>query len=78
MYREQGPEEAFTFGRRLQLKPSTLHSWIGGWRREEAKAKAEKARTRTDKKQATKAKRQAEGKAELAAQKPVPVAEVPS
>src|SRR5262245_34852607 len=29
LYFEQGAEEAFTFGRRLQLQPTTLHSWIG-------------------------------------------------
>jgi hypothetical protein len=29
LYNQAGAEEAFTFGRRLQLKPSTLHSWIG-------------------------------------------------
>ena len=66
LYLEQGPEEAFTLGRRLHLKESTLHSWIGYWRREAAKAKAAKTRARTAKRNATNAQRQAEGKAELA------------
>jgi hypothetical protein len=50
LYREQGAEEAFTLGKRLKLKESTLHSWIGHWRREAAKAKTEKIRARTEKK----------------------------
>jgi hypothetical protein len=68
LYNEHGSDEAFTFGRRLQLKPSTLHSWFGTWRREAAKAKAERTRDRTAERNATKAQRQQEGKAELAAQ----------
>jgi hypothetical protein len=52
LYREQGSEEAFTFGRRLQLQPSTLHSWFGTWRREAAKTKAAKVRARTAKQKA--------------------------
>jgi hypothetical protein len=66
LYREQGAEEAFTFGRKLKLKESTLHSWIGYWRREAAKAKAERTRASTAKRNAAKAQRQAEGNAELA------------
>ena len=65
LYLEQGAEEAFTFGRKLKLKESTLHSWIGFWRREAAKATAARTRDRT----AKRAKRQAEGKQELQAQK---------
>ena len=68
LFNEQGAEEAFTLGKRLKLKESTLHSWIGTWRREAAKAKATKARARTEKKRVTKVNRQQEGKAELAAQ----------
>jgi hypothetical protein len=68
LYNERGSDEAFTFGRRLQLKPSTLHSWFGAWRREAAKAKAERTRDRTVERNATKAQRQQEAKAELAAQ----------
>jgi hypothetical protein len=68
LYNQAGAEEAFTFGRRLQLKPSTLHSWFGTWRREAAKAKAERTRDRTAKRNATKAQRQQEAKAELEAQ----------
>jgi hypothetical protein len=68
LYFDKGAEEAFTFGRRLKLKESTLHSWFGTWRREDAKAKVAKVRARTEKKRATKQKRQQEGKAELAAQ----------
>ena len=52
-------------GRKLKLKESTLHSWIGFWRREAAKATATRTRDRT----AKRAKRQAEGKQELQAQK---------
>ena len=68
LFSEQGPEEAFVLGKRLKLKASTLHSWLGSWRREAAKAKATKARARTEKKRVTKVNRQQEGKAELAAQ----------
>lgn len=50
LYKEQGAEEAFTLGKRLKLKDSTLHSWFGTWRRKAAKAKAEKVRARTEKK----------------------------
>jgi hypothetical protein len=53
LYREQGAEEAFTFGRKLKLRESTLHSWIGYWRREAAKEKTAKARARTAKRNAT-------------------------
>jgi hypothetical protein len=49
LYNQAGAEEAFTFGSRLQLKPSTLHSWIGSWRREAAKAKTARTRDRTAK-----------------------------
>jgi hypothetical protein len=52
LYLEQGAEEAFTFGRKLKLKESTLHSWIGFWRREAAKAKAAKVHARTAKRKA--------------------------
>ena len=68
LYFERGADEAFTYGHKLQLKESTLHSWFGTWRREAAKAKATKARARTEKKRVTKINRQQEGKAELAAQ----------
>lgn len=68
LYSQQGAEEAFTLGKRLKLKESTLHSWLGTWRREAAVAAATKARARTEKKRVTKVKRQQEGKAELAAQ----------
>ena len=68
LYLEQGAEEAFTFGRKLKLKDSTLHSWIGFWRREAAKAKTAHTQARTAKRNVTKAQRQQEGKAELAAQ----------
>ncbi len=50
LYNQAGAEQAFTFGRRLHLKDTTLHSWIGSWRREAANSKAEKVRARTEKK----------------------------
>jgi transposase-like protein len=78
LYFEQGAEEAFTFGRRLQLQPSTLHSWIGTWRRQAAAAKAERTRARTDKKRAAKAQPLAEAKAELAKRDEPPIGLSPS
>jgi hypothetical protein len=71
LYFEQGAEEAFTLGKRLKLKESTLHSWIGYWRREAAKAKAERSHARTEKRNATRAQRQAEGVQELAKAKEI-------
>lgn len=65
LYFENGADEAFTFGKRLKLKESTLHSWLGTWRREDTKAKVARTPTRTEKKRATKTKRAAEAKAEL-------------
>jgi len=40
LHDKEGPEAAFTLGRKLQLKEGTLHSWFGMWRRQAAKAKS--------------------------------------
>jgi len=66
LYKEAGAEEAWVLGHKLKLKNGTLRSWFGTWRREAAKAKAERTRARTAKRNVTKEARRAEGKAELA------------
>jgi hypothetical protein len=38
LYNREGAEAAFVLGTKLKLKPSTLRTWIGTWRRDAAKA----------------------------------------
>jgi hypothetical protein len=38
LHDKQGAEQAWTLGLKLGLKPSTLRTWFGTWRRDAAKA----------------------------------------
>ena len=38
LFDEKGPEAAWTLGKKLKLKETTLRAWFGAWRREDKKA----------------------------------------
>ena len=65
LFNVKDPAPAWTLGRKLGLKESTLTSWFGFWRREQVKAAAEKrkAKPKVAKPKATKEKAMQEAKA---------------
>ena len=44
LFDQQGPEAAWTLGLKLKLQQSTLRSWFGQWRRENAAAAVKAAK----------------------------------
>jgi len=62
LFNKEGPEVAFTRGTKLGLQKSTLMTWFGTWRREQANKKTVTAAT---KKTAAKVKAVNEAKAKL-------------
>lgn len=43
LFDKEGPEAAWTLGRKLRLKESTLRSWFGQWKRTDKRSKSQRA-----------------------------------